>query len=270
MRIHWALTVVGVLSVLALGPALAGTMTLDGSGALALQIAANGPIAKTPTGAGVRGEITVTTADEVKPGLTTTFFVDETARFASSYSRPELRVDTTRLPDGLHQLRVEVSDGARLVMSTGGIPLHIMNQVPAAAMQQARPVEMGLNKVYRKILLREIVWFDNHEADLEKHAFRDHGLVYITLTDLARHVGGSIVWGPEASFIQVERGGTKLRVIPGSARVIVDGRPRSLGGPAVQIENRTFVPVRPMLKLLGLNSEWNSGNGRLYVEVNRR
>jgi hypothetical protein len=270
MRIHWALTVVGVLGVLALGPALAGTMTLDGAGALTLQVAATDPIMKTPAGAGVRGEITVTTADEVKPGLTTTFFVDEAARFASSYSRPELRMDTTSLSDGLHQLRVEVSDGARLVMSTGGIPLHIMNQVPAAAMQQVRPTEMGLNKVYRKVLLREIVWFDNREADLEKHAFRDHGLVYITLTDLVRHVGGGIVWGPTSSYIQVERGGTKIRVIPGSSRVIVDGRARSLGGPALQLESRTFVPVRPMLKLLGLNSQWNSGNGRLYVEVNRR
>jgi hypothetical protein len=162
------------------------------------------------------------------------------------------------------------SDGTRLALSSGSLPSGLMNQIPLAAMQQAEVEGMGLSKAYRKVLLHEIVWFDGKEADLEKHAFRQGGQIYITLTDLARHVGGNIVWGPDASYIMVERGGKKVRVMAGSARVVVNGRPQSLGTPAVRLGNRTFVPVRAMLRIFGVNSQWNAGARRLYVELNRR
>ncbi|NPV49465.1 MAG: copper amine oxidase N-terminal domain-containing protein, partial [Armatimonadetes bacterium] len=138
-----------------------------------------------------------------------------------------------------------------------------------SALQQVnRPdVNSNLNKVYRKLLLREIVWFDGREADLAKHAFRQNGQIYITLTDLIRHIGGGIVWGPEASYILVERGGTQVRVFAGTSRVLVNGRARSLSAPAIRIDNRTFVPVRSMLALFGVSSQWNTGQGRLYVET---
>jgi hypothetical protein len=269
MKTHWAVTVVAVLSVLVVGPALASSVTLSGAGGLALQVVAGTPIMKTPAGAGVTGEVLVSPSVELSPGLTTTFFLDGAARLASSYSRPELRVNTARLADGLHELRMDVSDGTQLVMSTGGVPLHVMNDIAAAALRQVTSPDRdtNINKVYRKLLLREIVWFDEREADLEKHAFRSHGQIYITLTDLIRHIGGGIVWGPDASYIMVQRGGTKVRVFAGSARVLVDGRARALAGPAIRIENRTFVPVRSMLALFGVSSQWNAGNGRLYVEV---
>lgn len=269
MRTHWAVTVVAVLAVLVAGPALASSVTVSGAGNLALQVVAGTPIMKTPAGAGVMGEVLVSPALEVSPGLTTTFFLDDTARFASSYARPELRLDTRRLADGLHGLRVDVSDGLQLVMSTGNIPLHVMNGLAEAELQQVSSpdVNTNINKVYRKLLLREIVWFDQREADLEKHAFHQNGQIYITLTDLIRHIGGGIVWGPDASYILVERGGKRVRVFAGTSRVLVDGRARSLTAPAVRIENRTFVPVRSMLALFGVSSQWNAGNGRLYVET---
>lgn len=269
MKTHWAVTVVAVLGVLLAGPVLASSITISGGGNLALQVVAGTAVLKTPSGAGVTGEVLVSPALEVAPGLTTTFYVDDTARLASSISRPELRLDTTRLSDGLHGLRVEVSRGLQLVMSTGDIPLHVLNGLSESALQQVnRPdTDSNLNKVYRKLLLREIVWFDGREADLEKHAFRQNGQIYITLTDLIRHIGGGIVWGPEASYILVERGGTQVRVFAGTSRVLVNGQARSLAAPAVRIDNRTFVPVRSMLALFGVSSQWNAGQGRLYVET---
>jgi hypothetical protein len=270
MRIYWAVIVVGVLAVLVAGPLLASSITLTGPGALALNVMATAPIMKTPAGAGVRGEIVVMPAAALDQGYTATFYVDKTARLASSYARPHLRVDTSALRDGLHEIRVEVTDGTRLVMSTGAIPLHVMNDVATAGLQQAPAVSVGFNKAYRKLLLREIVWFDEREADLEKHAFRHDGQLYITLTDLMRHIGGNIIWGPDASYILVERGGVSVRVTAGTAKVLVNGLAESLGTEALRIDNRTFVPVRSMLALFGVSSQWNANQGRLYVEVNAR
>lgn len=269
MRMRWAFAVGCVLAVLVFSPVWAGTATLTGSGAMALQVEAATPILKTPAGAGVTGEIVVTTTHALSGGLTTTFFLDDVARATGSNARPELRVDTNRLADGVHELRAEVTDGTRLVMATGGLPLHVMNHMVVAAQNQVRGGDSNINKVYRKVLLREIVWFDGREADLEKHAFRSGGQLYITLTDLVRHIGGGIVWGPDAGYIMVERGGVKVRVIPGSARVYVDGQKQGLGASAIRIENRTFVPVRAMLKVFGLESSWNAARGRLDVDVNR-
>jgi len=123
-------------------------------------------------------------------------------------------------------------------------------------------------KLYRKALLREAVFFNNREADLEKHAWMSSGRLNITLTDLARHIGGTIIWGPSQQYITVQRSGITIRVIPGSARVYVNGEKRSLGQPARRIENRTYVPIRPMLALFGIeNTHWNRIQHRAYVST---
>lgn len=270
MKTFRAATVCVVLLLAVLGSAFASAVTLTGSGEFALQLVASTPILAMPAGAGVSGELLVTPAAEVQRGLSTTFYVDNAARLASGLSRPEYNLDTTRLSEGLHELRVDVFDGMRLVCTTGPLALHIMNQAVAANLLQGRTDTQAFNKVYRKEIMREIVWFDNREADLEKHAFRRDGQLYITLTDLMRHLGGNIIWGPDSSWIRVERPGVKVQVHPGSPRVAVNGEAQSLGQAAFRIDSRTYVPIRPMLKIFGIGSEWNTARGRLDITVNRR
>ena len=252
------------------GVAAASTVTLTGPGNLALQIAATAPITKTTAGAAVSGPITVAPAEAVPAGLISIFYLDGQAKFLSALPRPELNLDTSKLKDGLHELRLDVGDGAALTLSTGNIPVHVLNNVTQGLLAQ-RPSsaaeEASFNKTYRKVVLREIVWFNNREADLEKHAFMSGGRIYITLTDLIRHVGGNIVWGPSSRYIMVERKGVRVQVVPGSARVYVNGEARNLGRPTKQVENRTYVPIRPMLALLNLNTEWNHLQRRAHVAL---
>jgi len=258
-----------LIATLALSQAWAGTCLLSGSAGPVLQITSLAPLMKTPQGALVQGSITVTPLEALAQGLTSTYYLDDQPVALNAITRPELIVDTTKLRDGLHALRLEAGDGVRLAMSTGNLALHVANDATANAVlgQGADRGAPSFVKLYRKVILREIVWFNNREADLEKHGFSSGRRIYITLTDLMRHIGGSMVWGPSQSYITVERNGIKVRVIPGSARVYVNGERQSIGRVAMRLDNRTFVPIRPMLSIFGVDVEWNSAQHRALVNV---
>lgn len=257
-----------LVAVVAVMPAVAGTLTLTGAGALALQVVGAAPVVATPNGAAVTGTITLSPAEALQPGSTATFYLDNQARFVSGLSRPELTVDTTTLADGLHELRLEVGEGTKLAFSTGSLPLHVLNNATTnLILRQSASNRPEFIKLYRKLIWREIVWFNNREADLEKHAVIEGGRVYITLTDLLRHIGGTVIWGPERSYVLAERNGVKMRFVPGSARVYVNGEHKSLGRATWRSEGRLFVPIRPVLALLDLGTDWNRVQGRAYVNT---
>jgi hypothetical protein len=253
--------------VLAVSPVFAGSLTFTGPGAFGLQIMSTAPLLATPVGATVSGTIVLSPPSALSEGLTSTFYLDNQAKLVSELARPEFMLDTAKLSEGLHEVRLDVLDGTRLAFSTGAIPLHVMRDIAVNALRQDEAGEPPFAKVYRKMLLREIVWFDNREADLEKHAFVSGGRVYITLTDLLRHVGGTIIWGPSEQYVLVERNGRQMRFVPGTSRVIVNGVPKSLGSPSRRIDNRLFVPIGPVLKLLDLQMTWNRIQGRAYVNT---
>lgn len=246
----------------------ANTLTLAGDTGVGLQLTGATALAANGAAAIVKGSVTLTPTETITPGLTCTFYVDETVKLISARPRPELVVDTTTLADGIHAVRLEVAEGTRLALSTGQLALHVANDAVIPLVQQQAPGDPPFVKLFRKQLLREIVWFNNREADLEKHGWMRGGRVNITLTDLMRHIGGTIIWGPSGSYITASRGGVTVRVIPGSARVYVNGEARSLGQPATRIENRTYVPIRPMLALFGLEqTHWNRLEHRAYIST---
>ena len=268
MRYLMLLLSLSAIALAAVGPAGAGVCTISGPGTFALQVCSSAPLMKTEAGAAVSGTIVLSPVEELAAGAASTFYLDDQVKAISALSRPELILDTTKLADGLHELRVDVSDGTRLAFSTGALPLHVVNNTTLNLLGQTKPEEAaGFVKLYRKIILREIVWFNNREADLEKHAFMNGGRVYITLTDLLRHVGGTLIWGPSRSYVLAERNGTKLRFVPGTATVYVNGKRASLGRATSRSDNRLFVPIRPVLRLLGVNTDWNRSNSRAYVNT---
>jgi len=257
-----------LLLALGVGLASAGTCVLPGAGGIALQITGNGPLTKTPQGAVVQGSITLSPTEDLAAGLGATFYVDDKPRGVTFQSRPEWTVDTTKLSDGLHAVRLEAHEGTRLALSSGNLALHVANDTTSnVLLQQATAAEPAFVKLYRKIILREIVFFDKREADLEKHGIVSGGRIYITLTDLMRHIGGTMIWGPTSSYVTVERNGVKVRVIPGSARVYVNGEKQSLGRASFRVENRLFVPIRPMLTIFGLTTDWNRAQHRAFVNT---
>jgi hypothetical protein len=207
-----------------------------------------------------------------QPGLTLVYLNGQPT-LISNDREPRLNLNTRTLPDGPHKLSIETEDldGARLA-SASRILLNIANgpgalqgQIAATALKPAPVFQI----IYRRVIPREIVWFNGREGDLERHGFRRSGQIYITAADLFRHIGGSIVWGPTHNWIELHRNDLTIRITPGSRRVYVNGQGRSLAAPALRIDQRTFVPVQSLCQTLGLPTYWNAEEGRLYVSFRR-
>jgi len=218
-------------------------------------------------GVGVCDEITIKLECQDSPGSTTILYLDNRPALFANSRQAILNLDTTGLAEGEHELRVESGLGgeklasASLLLNVANGPSALHRQIAATASQPA-PV---FQRLYRKRIPREVVWFNGREGDLEKHGFKKYGEIYITATDLFRHVGGTIIWGPTQNWIELHRNNVVIRVIPGSKRIYVNGQEQELATPALRRANRTFVPVAEICSVLGLHTGWNAEEQRLYV-----
>lgn len=268
MSVHARPLLFTTLLVLVAAPlALAGTLTVEGPGGVSLAIFSDLPMADEGPQPTLRGEVGITPVTAGLGQCPLMLYVDSRARALTAEAGGEFSLDTTGLEDGAHTVRVDALRGETLIASTGTIPIMVLNSVAAPALQQA---ELGgpapsFNKLYRAKVFHEIIYFNNREADLEKHAFIRGGRVYITLTDLLRHIGGTIIWGPDDDQIEVQRNDVTVRLFPNSSTVYVNGVKARLGNSTVRKQNRTYVPVRPFCELFGIATEWDFGADRAYV-----
>jgi len=116
---------------------------------------------------------------------------------------------------------VRLASATSLLLTVANAPGALQEQIAAAAIKPAPVFQM----IYRRVIPRELVWFNGREGDLEEHAFHRSGQLYVTAVDLFRHIGGTIVWGPHSNWIELHRNELTIRIIPGSRRVSVNGVP---------------------------------------------
>lgn len=247
--------------------ASAGTFTVSNGDHLGIVINSVQPVVEFGHSAAVRGNIVLNSSAPLSEGMKT-ILVDGSIKMMTDSSVPTYALNTAELADGVHSIRIDCTEGQMLIASTGTLPLHIYNTSNQAIFSQAPQDSPNFVKIRRKFLKREMVWFNEREGDLEKHAIRRGGRTYITLSDLFRHIGGTIIWGPSDRYIEVTRSGMTIRVIPNSSVIYIDGVRRSLGGTAFRLANRTYVPVEPMCKLYDIDTQWNTINKRLMVTLN--
>ena len=146
-------------------------------------------------------------------------------------------------------------------------------QMPAGAAQQIGSAAAGVppqpvqyfGKEYIPWVFHEMLYFNKQEADLEHHAFVRGAYMFVSLTDLCRHIGGYLTWGPRESFVQVERRGKVVRFYPGSSRIAVDGNVEYLSRSTFRINHELFVPVRSVCDVFGCTTDWDPGTRRAYV-----
>ena len=150
--------------------AMANTVTLSAGSELGVTINAAEPIVPLGASAAVRGEVTVKPSGPMPDGMKA-IIVDGAVKMMTDSDLPEYALDTGELADGVHEVRIDAADGDVLVASTGAVPLHVYNASHQALFKQAATASPNFFKLQRKVLLREIVWFNNREADLEKHGF---------------------------------------------------------------------------------------------------
>lgn len=265
-------TTVVALAMLLVGPAAFALQITVMQGTLPVVIQSAAGVLPIDQGVAVRDQVMVRT--EAPADSLTVVTLDGKAVLMSNDARPTLKLDTTKLADGEHRLKVDATglDGTKLASATD-LVLNVANvsgalheQIAATTSAPAPP----FMRLYRKYIPREVVWFNGREGDLEKHGFRKHGQIYLTCTDLFRHIGGSIVWGPTSNWIELHRNDVTVRIIPGSNKVIVNGTPQNLAAPCLRKSDQTYVPVEALCAAMGLNTAWNAEEQRLYVTFRGR
>jgi hypothetical protein len=267
-----ALAVITAILAVTLVPAtigVAGTLSVEGPGNLSVNITCDLPPAEAQSPE-VAGPITVAPVSDDICDKPLVIYVDGKVAGLTSSTQGRFDLDADALGEGEHTLRVDAVEGEQLLASTGSVPFTVVSAAKAAERQAAAPPDLGGNKpafikLYKPRIFREIVYFNNREADLEKHAFIRNGRVYITLTDLMRHIGGAIIWGPDDDEMMVHRNEIDVRVFPHSSTVYVNGVETDLGRTTLRKQNRTYVPVRPFTELFGIATEWDFQDDRAYV-----
>ncbi|MFW6437438.1 MAG: copper amine oxidase N-terminal domain-containing protein [Armatimonadota bacterium] len=249
--------------------AVAGTLSVEGAGNLSLNITCDLPPADSEAPE-VAGPISIAPVSDDICDKPLVIYIDGKVAGLTSSTAGQFDINADTLGEGEHTLRVDAVEGEQLLASTGSVPFTVLSAVKAAERQAQAPPDLGGNKppfikLYKPRIYREIVYFNNREADLEKHAFIRNGRVYITLTDLMRHIGGSIIWGPDDDQMMVYRNDVEVEVFPHSATVYVNGVETSLGYATLRKQNRTYVPVRPFTELFGIATEWDFQDDRAYV-----
>lgn len=260
---------VAVLSILGVASlATAGTLTVEGPGGLSLTMMSDLSMTEEGPQPALRGEIGIAPIAEGVQQCPLVLYVDGKPKALTAESGGEFSLDTTALTDGEHDVRVDAIRGEQLIASTGSIPVMVLNAVAAPVVQQAPALgapRPSFNKLYKAKIFHEIIYFNNREADLEKHAFVRNGRVYITLTDLLRHIGGTLIWGPDDDQMQIVRNDVTVDLFPHSSTVYVNDVKTNLGWTTLRKQNRTYVPVRPFAALFGIVTEWDFAKDRAYV-----
>jgi uncharacterized Zn-binding protein involved in type VI secretion len=243
----------------------AGETVVRGDGDLALSLS-GGERVHVPGGpTAVQGTVTVRPATEALPGSWTYFVVDGQSRYSTNNPLPALDLDTTKLDEGRHTLRVDSMDGDRRVATTGDVVVEVANAAVLSKLGQAGPAQPAFVKLHHKKILREIVWFNGREGDLEAHGTIRRGHILITLTDLMRHLGGTVEWGPPGDLILATRNNVSVRVVPGSSTVYVNGKAATMPVAAFRVGNRTYVPIRAMCGFYGVRVDWDYFTDRAYI-----
>ncbi len=254
-----------LLAFVVVSVAGAGETVVRGDGNLKLAIT-GGERAKTPDGSTiVKGKLLISPAADQLPGTWTTFLVDGRSHYSTNNPLPTLELDTTGLSEGKHTVRVDNLDGTRRVASTGDIVLEIANDAVLSQVGQAAPARPAFVKLHHKKILREVVWFNGQEGDLEKHGTIRGNRCFITLTDLMRHIGGQVDWGPPRDIVLATRNAVTVRVIPGSRTVYVNGQAQKMPVASFRRANRTWVPIRPMCEFYGIQVDWDYDTDRAYI-----
>lgn len=248
---------------------VADTQVLNTGSVLDVKLVSPEPILPSSGGPLVRGPLQVS-PHPIRPVCDRlAFYVDNALKLATDAPSPVYVLDTLALKDGPHSLRIEAERGGRMVLSTGEVEISVANEqgkgVLDAAIEMPEQAAPEFAKLYKMPISTEAVWINGLPADLEHHAFAANSQVYITLTDLLRHIGGRFVWGPSGKYIEVHRNDVTVQITPGKRTVTVNGQPKDLGAPTVVRAGRTWVPLKPTCDLFGIYSEWNGNENRAYV-----
>jgi len=104
----------------------------------------------------------------------------------------------------------------------------------------------------RAAKFRAALRYDDVTTDLQFPVLKRADVTYVSLRDLVEVVGGQI--GSSGGYIQIDRGGTLIRLKPQSAQAQVGGASKPLSNPLLDDSGRSYIALRDAASLLGLEA----------------
>lgn len=83
-----------------------------------------------------------------------------------------------------------------------------------------------------------------------------NGKTLVPVRFLAESLGLKVTWTEETQEIRIEDGEKRILLKLGSDRMRIEKKTVTLQTPAMEIENRTYVPLRDIVEALGINCYW--------------
>lgn len=94
------------------------------------------------------------------------------------------------------------------------------------------------------------------------------GRTLIPVRAVMNGLGAKVEWDQATNTITITKGDITIQFILGESKVLVNGKEVSLDVPAMEISDRTFVPIRFISEILGEKINYDEKTGDIEIEEN--
>jgi len=92
------------------------------------------------------------------------------------------------------------------------------------------------------------------------------GTTLIPVRAVVESLGANVNWDAATNTVTITKGGTTIVFDLNGSKVYVNGSEVTLSMPAMEISNRTFVPIRFIAETLGVNINYDDKTGDVDIE----
>ncbi|TZE80253.1 copper amine oxidase N-terminal domain-containing protein [Calorimonas adulescens] len=94
------------------------------------------------------------------------------------------------------------------------------------------------------------------------------GRMLIPVRAIMEALGATVKWDPSTSTVTIIKGDTTIQFVLGESKALVNGNEVNLDIPAMEINNRTLVPLRFIAETLGEKVNYDNNTGDVNIEDN--
>ena len=106
----------------------------------------------------------------------------------------------------------------------------------------------------------------NNLIKFEAPPYIKGGKTLVPLRAITEELGAEVVWDPETQSVTVSRDGIDVVITINDTIVYVDGVETEVDVPAEATCGRTYVPLRFLAEVFGLEVDWDAGNQEIDIE----
>ncbi|MBS4026718.1 MAG: PDZ domain-containing protein [Clostridia bacterium] len=106
---------------------------------------------------------------------------------------------------------------------------------------------------------------NGEEVALSEKPFIENGRTYVPLRFVGESLGLKVEWQQETGKILLHQAGEAIVFTPGSTTAQRGGQEYSFDAPVVLRNNRSYLPVRFLIEMIGGNVNWQQDAGRVDI-----